>query len=79
MNNHPAKPTNGRRETTRDLLLQLDQMDLNRARRVSLHLRVEDDADQVVHEVRDWEVELGDLASAREMLLHLNIVLDSNG
>jgi len=77
-NNRGPAPTNGRRETTRDLLLQLDQFDLNRARRVSLHLRVEDESEQLVHEVRDWEVDLGDLASAREMLLHLNIVLDSN-
>ncbi len=75
----PAAPTNGRRKTTRDLLLQLNRSDMDRARRVSLSLRVEDEADQLVHEVRDWEVELVDSATAQEVLLQLNILLDSNG
>ncbi len=72
-------PTNGRRKTSRDLLLQLNRSEMDRVRRVSLSLRVEDDADELVHEVRDWEVELGDSATAQEMLLQLNILLDSNG
>ena len=73
-----AAPTNGRRKTSRDLLLQLNRTDLERVRKVSLSLRVEDEADQLVHEVRDLEVDLGDLTSAQEMLLQLNILLDSN-
>ncbi len=72
-------PTNGRRKTSRDLLLQLNRADMKRVRKVSLSLRVEDEADQLVHEVRDLEVDLGDPTSAQEMLLQLNILLDSSG
>jgi signal recognition particle receptor subunit beta len=74
-----AAPTNGRRKTSRDLLLQLNRTDMMRVRKVSLNLRVEDEADQLVHEVRDLKFDLGDPASANEMLLQLNILLDSNG
>lgn len=72
-------PTNGRRKTSRDLLLQLQRADLQRARKVTLNLRVEDGSEQIVHEIQGWEIDLEDPTSAREFLLQLNILLDSNG
>lgn len=80
----PATPQkesgkSGERNNRRNLLLQLKHPDFVRARRVSLDLRVEDGDQQLVHEIRDWQLDLQKSPDPRELLLQLDIRLNPDG
>jgi len=75
----PETPKDGDRNNRSDLLLQLKHPDFLRARRVSLDLRVEDGDQQLVHEIRDWQLDLQKSPDPRELLLQLNIRLNPDG
>jgi signal recognition particle receptor subunit beta len=68
---------NGRYELRRNLLLSLRRPDLERARSVSLDLQVEDSDRQVVHRVRDFRLALAPRAAGEDVLLRLQIALNS--
>lgn len=75
----PDKPSEGTRNNRSDLLLELKHPDFLRARRVSLNLRVEDGDQQLVHEIRDWQLDLQKSTDPRELMLQLNIRLNPDG
>lgn len=63
----------------RDFLLNLKRADFERAHRLSLSVRVEDAHQQLVHEIRDLELDLRKSPDPREKLLQLNIRLNPEG
>jgi signal recognition particle receptor subunit beta len=72
-----AARTNGRHELSRDIEMTLRRTDLQRARRVLISFQVEDDQHQVMDSVRDLPVEIQDAASIENLLLRLNIALNT--
>jgi hypothetical protein len=74
----PAVPSsNGRGELTRTVELTLKRADFHRARRFRVSFQVEDDQQQVVDGVRDFQLELKDLGGLEKLLLHLDIALST--
>ncbi len=68
---------NGKGEIHRSLELTLKRADFRRARRVTFSFRVEDGQNQVVDGIRDFPVELKDVAALEKILLHLNIAVNA--
>ncbi|MEM6795852.1 MAG: hypothetical protein AAF725_17895, partial [Acidobacteriota bacterium] len=68
---------NGSREIQRELRLEMNRDSLDRARRFSLTLQLEDEDHQPIEESRRLHVDL-DPASLDELLLRLNIALRSS-
>ena len=66
---------NGKGEIHRSLELTLKRADFRRARRVTFSFRVEDGQNQVVDGIRDFPVELQDVAALEKILLRLNIAV----
>lgn len=75
----PKASKDSDRNNRSDLLLELKHPDFLRARRVSLNLRVEDGDQQLVHEIRDWQLDLQKSPDPRELMLQLNIRLNPDG
>ena len=69
--------TNGRREISREIHLDLSADDFARAHRCLLNLQVEDSDSHVVDSVEDFEVDLSDLGHAGAVVVKLNIALRS--
>jgi len=59
--------------------MQLSEGDFHRAKKLSLNLRLEDDEQQLVHEIRGVELELQSHPNPKEVLLQLNIRLNPDG
>ncbi len=74
----PRAAENGKREIKRSVRLTLTRDDFSRAHRVSLTVKIEDADLQVVDQARHLHVDLGDASSLDELLLHLNIALDTS-
>jgi mutual gliding-motility protein MglA len=72
-----AAKTNGRHELSRDIEMTLRRTDLQRVRRVLISFQVEDDQHQVMDSVRDLPVEIQDATSLENLLLRLNIALNT--
>lgn len=68
---------NGRGEIHRTLELTLKRADFQRARRLTFSLRVEDTENKIVDGIRDFPVEIKDVAALEKILLHLNIAVHS--
>ncbi|MEM6456922.1 MAG: hypothetical protein AAF772_17660, partial [Acidobacteriota bacterium] len=69
---------NGRRELDREIRLALEQDHLQRARRVSLTLAIEDDAQRsMLDQTERIELDLQDPDSLRQVLLRLTISLNA--
>ena len=66
---------NGHHEINREIQLTLNRSDFDRSKRFLLSLQVEDDANEVVDSVRDFQIDLGDLGEQQRVLLKLNIAL----
>jgi hypothetical protein len=70
----PAPALNGSRGIDDRLRFEMARGDLQRARRVSLHLRVEDGADRVIETFESgWDLE--DPETLERLRLHLEIAL----
>jgi len=74
-----APPDDGDGRLSRDVLMQLSEGDFHRAKKLSLNLRLEDDEQQLVHEIRGVELELQSHPNPKEVLLQLNIRLNPDG
>ena len=68
---------NGRQELSCNLRLNLKRADLERARSVALNVQVEDSQREVVHQVRDFRLDLAPPTKGDEILLRLLIALNS--
>ena len=71
-----AAAGNGRVTVNRDLLLRLARSEFERTSRVRINLQLQDEAEEVLHEVRDLEWEISRRPSLDEVLLRLNIALN---
>ena len=71
-----APAGNGRVTVNRDLLLRMARDEFERTARVRITLRLEDDAEKILHEVRDLEWEISRRPELDEVLLRLNIALN---
>lgn len=67
--------TNGRGELSRTVEMTLNRADFQRARRVLVSFKVEDEQNQVVEAVHDFQVDIKDAAHLEKLLLRLNIAL----
>jgi len=68
---------NGHGQLSRNIELTLNRADFQRARRFTLTLSVEDERHQVVEAMRDLEVEIKNPEQLDQVLLKLNIALQS--
>ena len=75
----PIGPRDGDGKLSREVLMQLQRADLQRTRRVSMSLRLEDEDNNVVHEVQGVELDVQSPHSSDELLLQFNIRLNPNG
>lgn len=69
--------SNGRNKMDRALNLAMRASDLERATSLSFDLQVRDEADRVLHQVRDFEWSLQDIDQLQDVLLNLKIELES--
>jgi mutual gliding-motility protein MglA len=67
--------SNGRSELSRNIEMTLKRADFQRARRLLLSFKFEDEQNQVVEAVEDLQVDLQDSAHLEKLLLRLNIAL----
>lgn len=75
----PAEDTerrNGRSALDRDLLLRLGRGELDRTRRLMVHLQLRDEQDELLHEIRNLHWEIDRPADRDELQLRLNIALN---
>jgi signal recognition particle receptor subunit beta len=68
---------NGRYELKRNLLLNLKRPDLDRVRSVALNLQVEDAERRVMHQIRNYRLDLTPRPGGDKVLLRLLIALSS--
>ncbi len=68
--------SNGHGQLYRDIQLSLKGSDFRRARRFFLNLQVQDDDNQVVESIKNFEVEIDDTADLKKVQLKLNIALN---
>ena len=71
----PPAPSNGRSELSKDIEMTLKRADFQRARRLLVSFQVEDEQNQVVEAVHDFQVDIKDAAHLEKLLLRLNIAL----
>jgi len=69
---------NGKQEISRELKLSLNRTNFNRARRFSLTVQLEDAEHQPVDVARHLHVDLDDVSSLEQLLLRLDIALQSS-
>jgi len=69
--------SDGRGEIHRSIDMALKRADFSRARRFTFSLRVEDGDSRVVDTIRDFPVDIKDVAGLEKILLHLNIAVHS--
>jgi signal recognition particle receptor subunit beta len=67
--------TNGKGEIHRSVELTMKRSEFRRARRFLLNLRVEDGDQRVVDAIRDFPIEISDVAQLEKVLLQLNVAL----
>lgn len=72
----PVESANGRREISRDIRLTMSREELDRARRFSLRLQVQDDDDRVTDIIPDLQMDLESGEEAEQVVLRLNIALN---
>jgi hypothetical protein len=75
---HPKSraAANGAGQLFRDIQLSLKGKDFRRARRFFLNLQVQDDDNQVMEAIKDFEVEIDDTTDLKKIQLKLNIALN---
>ncbi len=71
------RPTsNGSGQLYRDIQLSLKGTDFQRARRFFLNLQIQDDDNQIVESIKDFEVEIDNTEDLKKVQLKLNIALN---
>lgn len=73
-----AEPRNGKQEISRELRLLMSRNNFNRARRFSLTVQLEDAEHRPVDVARHIHVDLDDVSSLEQLLLRLDIALQSS-
>lgn len=72
-----VRPTsNGSGQLYRDIQLSLKGTDFQRARRFFLNLQIQDDDNQIVESIKDFEVEIDNTGDLKKVQLKLNIALN---
>jgi hypothetical protein len=74
----PAAMVNGKQEINRELRLLMSRNNFNRARRFSLTVQLEDAEHRPVDVARHLHVDLDDVSSLEQLLLRLDIALQSS-
>jgi mutual gliding-motility protein MglA len=74
----PAAAINGKQEIARELRLLMSRNNFNRARRFSLTVQLEDAEHRPVDVARHLHVDLDDVSSLEQLLLRLDIALQSS-
>jgi signal recognition particle receptor subunit beta len=74
----PAASVNGKQEIARELRLLMSRNNFNRARRFSLTVQLEDAEHRPVDVARHLHVDLDDVSSLEQLLLRLDIALQSS-
>jgi signal recognition particle receptor subunit beta len=73
-----SEPKNGKQEISRELRLLMSRTNFNRARRFSLTVQLEDAEHRPVDVARHLHVDLDDVSSLEQLLLRLDIALQSS-
>ncbi len=73
-----TEPRSGKQEINRELRLLMSRVNFNRARRFSLTVQLEDAEHRPVDVARQLHVELDDVSSLEQLLLRLDIALQSS-